>query len=70
MHETADSLQLKGMLQVYAGEELELELGPIELMDQHQYNLREMGVHQTRMMQKSREFKGFTEHVLAVIGHL
>ena len=66
MHEIADLLQLKGVLQVYAGEEVEFELGPTEGMDQ-QYNLREMGVHrQQRMMQGSREFKGFTEHVPAV----
>ena len=57
MHETADLLQLKGVLQVYAEEELKLELGPTEVMDQHQ---SEVGVHRHRRRTRTsveREFK-------------
>ena len=46
MHEVAESLQIEGVQQVYVEEQL--VLGPMEVMDQHQWDtaeLREVGVH-------------------------
>ena len=50
MHEVAESLQIEGVQQVYVEEQL--VLGPMEVMDQHQWDtaeLREVGVYRRRV---------------------
>ena len=67
MCEVADSLQIEGVQQVYVGDQL--LLGPVEAMDQHQWKLKEAGMHQRRVQhQKIKqtatcEFKRFTKYV-------
>ena len=49
MHEVAESLQIEGVQQVYVGEQL--VLGPVEEMDQHQWDTAKLqvGIHRHRV---------------------